>query len=1078
MNATKKKCIALKRSRPLMRFYKSVFYFILLFSCLGARAQHFNLKKYTTKNGLVNSVVQKIIQDSKGFYWFATQNGLSRFDGKNFKNFHKSDGLPSSEITSLLEDNEGNIWVGTPVGLAVYDGIKFSPLLEKGLDHIIYCIYKDVDGTLWFATYGGGLFSYSNKTFKHFTTLNGLPTDTLFSILQDAQKNYWIGTYHHGVCKVNARSMNSGKLMCKSYTKKDGLSSNNIFCMLEDKAHTLWMGTTNGAVSVIKNGNIIVVPLSNETETDFVSQLIEDHLGNIWIATQEHGLIKYSKSGASFYGAAAGLQSNFINSLYLDNALNLWIGSDQGVCIFRNDAILNFNELDGLPAKTISCIDQTNEGIILVGTAPGLSIYENNKFRTLSEIPELSSIEVNSIVADNEGRIWVGTVNYGLLVLAKKEKYYIQKTIEEVNGFALTYVTKIIKSKSGVVWVATYGQGLFKFEGDVVTHYSSKEGISTDNLYALYLDNAENLWVGTYQAGVFKYDGTSFINYTTTNGLADNTVYSISGNAAGSLYFATAEAGLSCYDGKKFYTISTKNGLSSNLISSVKVDSKNTLWVGTNKGLNRLKLKSNFTVDSLKIYTEQNGLEGSEFISSSAIFIDKDEIIWVGTTNGLSKYNAKLDILSTASPRLVLQDIRLFNQAVDWKNYADSVDAITGLPLNLDLSYKNNNLTFHFQAISVDDNLKYSYLLEGFDKDWSPLSASTEAVYTNIPSGKEYTFKVRALNGDGIWNEKNIEYTFFVEAPIWLRWWFIALVVIFIIAVVFFYINWRTSKLAAEKKLLEEKVEERTTELKNTNDLLSEAFTDIKDSINYAQRIQEAILPMESIIHEVFPDSFILFKPRDVVSGDFYWFGTVQKEGTTHHIIAAADCTGHGVPGAFMSMIGNTILSEIIVAKEVVDPGQILGLLHHGIRKALKQNLTTSRDGMDICLCSINLSTNTVKYAGAYNPLWILRNNLEMEVIKANKCAIGGFTEDSQIFVSHEVQLQKGEAVYLFTDGYSDQFGGEHGKKLTAKKFREGLISVSEKPMSQQKFYLDNLIEIWKGREFQVDDILVIGIKF
>ncbi|MBL0048903.1 MAG: SpoIIE family protein phosphatase [Bacteroidetes bacterium] len=1033
------------------------------------------MKKFTTKNGLANSIVQKIIQDHWGYYWFATQNGLSRFDGKNFKNFHKSDGLPSSDITSLLEDNAGKLWVATAEGLAVFDGIKFTPIHEPGLDRIVYCISKDNRGTMWFATYGSGLISYNGKSYMHYTTKNGLPTDSLFSIMQDSQNNFWVGTYHYGVCKINPSSLTGGKLECKSFSKKDGMSSNNIFCLLEDKAHTIWMGTTNGAVSVIKNGAIQQEIISPEMATDFVSQMIEDRLGNIWIATQEHGLIKKSISENYYYGKNEGLQSQFINSLYLDNSLNLWIGSDQGVCIFRNEAITNFIESDGLTTKEVQCVSQDIDNKVLCGTAIGLSIYNGKKYVEISEFKEIS---VSSIATDEQNDLWIGTANQGIFLIDKNQSYKKVRNIIDASGIELSSpINGIAKSKSGDMWVATYGQGLFKFDDKGSVHYSLKDGLLSDNLHTLFIDRHENVWIGTYQAGLFKFDGTSFTNYTNKVGLADNTVYGICENKKGELFFATAEGGLSIYDGQKFHTLTTKNGLSSNLIYSVKVDNQNLLWLGTNNGLNRLKLKADFTVDSLKIFTEQNGLEGSEFISSNSLFIDKSGIIWAGTTNGLSKYNPALDFPNNTPPPLVLQSIRLFNQTVDWKKYADSVDAKTGLPLNLDLSYKNNHLTFNFQAISIDDNLKYSYQLEGFDKDWSALTSATEAVYTNIPSGKEYTFKVRAVNGDGVWSTKNIEYRFYIEAPIWQRWWFISLAIIFSVAGIFFYINWRTSKLAAEKKHLEEKVEERTTELKHTNDLLSEAFTDIKDSINYAQRIQEAILPMESIIREVFPDSFILFKPRDVVSGDFYWFGTVEKNGEKHHIIAAADCTGHGVPGAFMSMIGNTILSEIIVAKEVVEPGQILSLLHHGIRKALKQNLTTSRDGMDICLCSINLTTLKVKYAGAYNPLWVLRNTKEIEVIKANKCAIGGFTEDKQIFESHELQLEKGEALYLFTDGYADQFGGELGKKLTAKKFKEGILSVANEPMTKQKFYLDNLVEIWKGKEFQVDDILVIGIK-
>lgn len=1060
-----------------MRHLISSILFLCLISSVRVNAQHFNFKKYSTKNGLAHSIIQQITQDNNGYFWFATQGGLNRFDGKKFLSFHKSNGLPTSDITCVKEDKQHNLWIGTSEGLAKYDGTKFTTIKKFGLDHQIYSIYEDQDANIWFSTKGGGVVRYDGKTFKQFTIKNGLPTDSIFCLLQDHNKNYWIGTYHHGVCNIEAKSFLTDKLILQNYTKKDGLSSNNIYCMAEDKGNRIWLGTTNGCLSIYEQGHFKSYPISTETQNDFISTILEDRLHNIWVGSFEHGLIKISANEISFFTEYEGLSSHTINYLFEDTDKNLWVGTDQGVTIFRNEAIISFSEKEGLPNKLVQSINESIEGNLICGTAPGLTSFSIKGFTSISQNEIVNNAYVTAIVDDGEGKLWVGTSSDGLLILNKTKNYSLEKKTQEVNEFPITYVTQIVKDKSGLIWVSTYGQGLFKFDGNSVSHFGIREGLSNENLVSVFIDNENVPWIASYQGGIYKFNGKNFINYSIKDGLSDNFIYDICQDKNGVLYFATAEGGLSCFDGKKFHTLSEKDGLSSNLIYAVKVDSQNTLWLGTNNGLNRLKLKADFTVDSLKIFTEQNGLEGSEFISSNSLFIDKSGIIWAGTTNGLSKYNPALDFPNNTPPPLVLQSIRLFNQAVDWKKYADSVDAKTGLPLNLDLSYKNNHLTFNFQAISIDDNLKYSYQLEGFDKDWSALISATEAVYTNIPSGKEYTFKVRAVNGDGVWSTKNIEYRFYIEAPIWQRWWFISLSIIFSIAGVFFYINWRTSKLAAEKKHLEEKVEERTTELKHTNDLLSEAFTDIKDSINYAQRIQEAILPMESIIREVFPDSFILFKPRDVVSGDFYWFGTVEKNGEKHHIIAAADCTGHGVPGAFMSMIGNTILSEIIVAKEVVEPGQILSLLHHGIRKALKQNLTTSRDGMDICLCSINLTTLKVKYAGAYNPLWVLRNTKEIEVIKANKCAIGGFTEDKQIFESHELQLQKGEALYLFTDGYADQFGGDLGKKLTAKKFREGIISVADESMAKQKFYLDNLVEIWKGKEFQVDDILVIGIK-
>ncbi|MBK9477930.1 MAG: SpoIIE family protein phosphatase [Bacteroidetes bacterium] len=1058
-------------------FKKSIlFFFVILVS--SAQAQHYNFKRFTTKNGVAHPIVQQIVQDHEGYFWLATQGGLNRFDGKKFSSFRKSNGLPTSDITAVLEDENKNIWIGTTEGLAKFDGISFTSFKNYGLNHQINSIYKDSKEIIWFCTLGGGIVSFDGKSFKQYTRKEGLITDSIFCLIQDYDKNYWIGTYHFGVSKITATSVTSGRLKCQTYTKSDGLSSNNIYCMQEDNQHTIWLGTTNGFLTKYENGKFSPFVISDETKTDFVADILKDSRNNIWVGTLEHGLIKITNKDYSFYTEAEGLSSHCINYLLEDKDKNIWICTDVGLCVFKNEAIITFNENSGLPTNMPQSIHELTDGTIVCGTAPGLSYYNGTRFISIDNIEEVKNSFITSIAEDDNGLIWLGANNGMLIVISKKgNKYALQRTVTEVNGEILSYISEIKKSNSGAIWFASYGQGLFKYHNNVYTRFSKKEGLQSDNLQSVFIDSKGNIWMGSNQNGVFKYDGNKFTNYTTANGLADNMVFGICENTNGTMFFATAEGGLSVFHNNRFVTISTKDGLSSNLILSVKADMQNNLWLGTNNGLNRLRLRSDYKVESLKIYTEQNGLEGTEFIVSNSLFIDKNGIVWAGTSNGLSKYNPAVDFANNTPPTLSLQNILLFNQKVNWQQYTEEVNKQTNLPVNLRLNYKNNHLSFEFQALSIDEDLKYTYKLEGFDKEWSPLTTSTEAVYSNIPSGRDYIFRVKALNSDGVWSTKNIEFKFYIEAPIWQRWWFIAVCILISIITVIYYINWRTSKLAKEKKQLEEKVEERTTELKHTNLRLSEAFTDIKDSINYAQRIQEAILPMDSIIKKVFPDSFILFKPRDVVSGDFYWFGTVEKNGNLYHIIAAADCTGHGVPGAFMSMIGNTILSEIVIAREIVDPSKILFELHHGIRKALKQNLTTSRDGMDICLCTINLTDNTINYAGAYNPLWVLKNNSDIEIVKANKCAIGGFTEDNQIFESHKLHLYKGDIIYLFTDGYADQFGGEYGKKMTAKKFKEAILSVANDSMEKQKFYLNNFIEIWKGKEFQVDDILVIGIK-
>lgn len=265
-------------------------------------------------------------------------------------------------------------------------------------------------------------------------------------------------------------------------------------------------------------------------------------------------------------------------------------------------------------------------------------------------------------------------------------------------------------------------------------------------------------------------------------------------------------------------------------------------------------------------------------------------------------------------------------------------------------------------------------------------------------------------------------------------------------------------------------------ELDSKNKKIEEKNREITDSINYAQRIQNAIMPEHSNMTKVLPDSFILFKPKDIVSGDFYFFLNHKNS----IFLAAADCTGHGVPGAFMSLIGYEKLHD--ATHQTQHTGEVLSLVNRGIREALRQSSDTgsTRDGMDIALCSIKeVSGKTqVSFAGANRPLWIIRKGTnELEEVKATKKAIGGFTDADQQFDANELHLHKGDTFYLFSDGYADQFGGPSGKKLTTRRFKEFLLSIKELSMAKQAQRLEEYIEQWKAREEQLDDILVIGVR-
>lgn len=411
------------------------------------------------------------------------------------------------------------------------------------------------------------------------------------------------------------------------------------------------------------------------------------------------------------------------------------------------------------------------------------------------------------------------------------------------------------------------------------------------------------------------------------------------------------------------------------------------------------------------------------------------------------------------------------------------------------MPYSKNHITIDYIGISQTnpDKVKYQFKLDGVDVDWVPVTSKTEVTYSSLQPGK-YTFHLKAMNNDGFWNKDPLEYTFTILPPWYRTWWFYTLCGIIVLSSVYIYSSYKTKKLYADKVKLEKQVASRTRELREekqkveliNKEVIEQKATiehknlEMTDSIKYAKNIQEALLPDITNLQKDFPESFVLYMPKDIVSGDFYWFA--NRDGK--HLFAAADCTGHGVPGAFMSIIGNSLLNEIIGEQHIYQPAEILNHLHVGVKTALNQNKGEfeRRDGMDIALCSFNKETLLLDYAGANRALWIYRKDTteKAEIIKPDKFPIGGLEfdfEEKRKFTNHTVQLQKGDCVYIFSDGYADQFGGEKGKKFMVANLQRTFAEITDKPMKEQYEHLHKVFANWRGNYEQIDDVLVIGVR-
>jgi serine phosphatase RsbU (regulator of sigma subunit) len=408
------------------------------------------------------------------------------------------------------------------------------------------------------------------------------------------------------------------------------------------------------------------------------------------------------------------------------------------------------------------------------------------------------------------------------------------------------------------------------------------------------------------------------------------------------------------------------------------------------------------------------------------------------------------------------------------ESLSDSVNVFAGRTF---IDYSLNNITFNFAApfFEQESELRYNSMLEGFDKNWSGWQGEGTRIYTNLKEGF-YRFHVKAINTYGVESVETV-YEFEILPPWYRTWWAYLIYIVTAFFIIRISIAMYTRKLQEDKRRLERIVKERTAEIVEKNKKIEHQNVAITDSIRYAKRIQTAVLP-DKQTSDMF-EYFVYFKPKDIVSGDFYWIYHFEK--FKRLIVVAADCTGHGVPGAFMSMLGTSFLNEIVAKVDTSHSEDILNLLRDNVIRTLSQGNKEGddegqKDGMDMALASINLETRLLEFSGANNPLILIRNN-ELLDYKPDKMPIGAYIKQNIPFTRKEIQLQKGDVFYMFSDGFVDQFGGPQGRKYMKKRFKEYLLAIHNEPMEVQKQKLNEEMFHWMDGMEQIDDQIVIGMR-
>lgn len=1063
----------LKKSLILTVFFGIVF-------STAVHAQIYPFRVYSVEDGLAQSNVSAIYQDSKGFLWLGTEEGgVSRFDGRQMQTFTVQDGISGNSILTITEDQKGNLLLGTyGGGVTWFDGLDFRVDTSNFLkDQTVYNIYSDTRGRLWFATFGNGLIVYDGTSYKKYGKEKGIDNEEILTIIEDDRGNIWVGTNGGGIFVVQDEGI-------KHYGEEQGLGTPYVFTSTKDSDGNLLFGTYGGGVYLFDGFKFQVFDPMKSIKKEIIWAIKCDKKGNIWAGTEDHGLYLYNGKELLQLTEKNGLSANTILSLNTDNTDNIWVGtSGGGVNSLNYFRFSHFNVSNGLLDENVTALCEGAQNTLWIGTSNGLNKMREGKISV--ELPQLKGKKIVALFEDKSGKLWIGTSYNGVYVYANAQlKQYKSKQL----GFNYDdlMVSSIVGDDEGNIWIGSFSQGLVKYDGEKFEHFDAALGLCSKSVISIIKGADGTLWFSSNyhqnKGGVCTYRNGTFQAYQRQI-LQNKTVWSILEDPEKEAFWVgTSEYGLILFKGENSFSYSTKDGLISNNIYQLIKDDEGQLWVGTDKGLSRISFDEQGAISTIKSYAKKEGFIGVE-TNINTLYKDEQGNLWFGTKMGLTKYDAKKDQKNTIPPITHLTKIKLKYKDIDWSQWADSVDADFGLPYKLSLPYDQNNLTFSFVGIDmkIPEGVRYQFMLEGLNNEWSPIQVKSEAEFPSIPPGK-YTFKVRAANADGVWNDDPATFSFTITPPFWQTTWFYVLLFVLVTGSMIAYVKARERNLIRERAILEEKVEQRTAELREASmsiSLQKEEIEiknkEIRESIEYAQKIQYAILPEKKVLYEELPNSFILYKPKDIVSGDFYWF-TRSKD---RILVAAADCTGHGVPGAFMSMIGSNILNQITNLTPMTKPDYILTDLHDQIRWSLKQNQqdSQSKDGMDIALVRIKPKERKVDYAGAYRPLFIVSDG-KLEEIKGNRYSIGGYQkEKTRIFDNHVLQLKKGDTIYLFSDGYVDQFGGPKEKKFMSKRFKELLLEIDNLSMEERRRELDRALVEWMGDNEQVDDVLVIGIQ-
>ncbi|MCU4154869.1 SpoIIE family protein phosphatase [Carboxylicivirga sp. A043] len=1050
------------------------------------QGQSFDFKIYNTSEGLADNDIIALAQDKYDYVWMATDEGLIRYDGIEYNVYTTADSLAHNYINCLFFDKMDRLWIGHKNGLISYmENDQFYKVAVEGASQLISDINQDAHRNIWAIDQKRGLIKISpdgvvttffdRKKFgrKSYTALHVLsPTRML------------IGTAKRGLFVFEF----DDDYKDATVTKIADIPNVWINTIVKSKKENkYWIGTRgkgfysyyetedNKGVSHISDNNLCQ---KFNIEAEEITDIYEEAEGHLLVSTVGSGVVRlvYDPAQGIFndsfkYSSHNGLSNNDVQDILCDREGNYWFGTKGGgVSLLVNQYFVFYN-LDeiGFHYKARSVLKDGEQ--LWVGLDRGLILTDPMCFDVRyfdAQYGGIPNDEIVDIYKSNDGTIWIASANSGLYYKSKnaqsfkKRTYFNDQLALKINGISGYEHYLLLATQRGLV--------IINLKTSHIKNYEIKDGLSHNNINFVYVDSKNNIWVGPKDGGLCKINPN--LNRIERHPVKENVAVDVTGMSEdkdGQLWISTKGEGVICYSNDAIKKqITTTDGLKKDFCYGIYRDIKNRLWVCHDGGLSRIEIESTKSTkeDFVKAYGHNEEL-GDEFFQ-----VRTDDVggVWFVSNKGVVNYLPENDRLNNVAPILNITGIFINDEEVEVSN-----------KLDLKFPYGKNSYKFKvdFRAISFKNPEGVTYQVkiekEGDDEagKWANLGNVSHKEIDYLAYGT-YKIKIRAFNSDG--KETSLLRTINVNiaAPFWSAWWFYVLLICFVILAFLVLIKYRERALIRQKQKLQKEVASQTVVLREQKAEIERKNRDITDSINYAKKIQSSILPSMDDLMTIFPESFVYFLPRDIVSGDFYWFNRSKD----YFIACCADCTGHGVPGAFMSMIGTTILNDIFRIPEIDSPAAMLERLDEEVKKLLqKTEGNESMDGMDISIVEVHIPTRRIRLASAKRPVYLIIND-EMTVYKGSRRSIGdNYEEQLSPYVNVEYSCQNGDQIYMFSDGYPDQFGGPLGKKFMKVGVQNMIGEIYDKTGEQQLNHVKENFENWLGDVEQIDDVLFMGIK-